>query len=240
MKHVVKVILLLLNLLWGLLLVIGSYSAYFPSRIGTLVELLFPLNLFACIAFFFIWLAYNPRYIWVPLAALVISWGGIARYCPVHKPQPIDNSQPGFSLMTYTVYLFPGDFQSRIRSDQTRTFLQANEIGVLREDKGKSPVLPGICSFIIEEEVGSIHTLYPYRIPTTHGMNFLSKYPATLLFDTVYSESSAIAIYQVKIEGHTVTVVNQHMESIGLTQTDKELYHEITAHPNTDRLDEIG
>ena len=86
MKHVVKVILLLLNLLWGLLLVIGSYSAYFPSRIGTLVELLFPLNLFACIAFFFIWLAYNPRYIWVPLAALVISWGGIARYCPVHKP----------------------------------------------------------------------------------------------------------------------------------------------------------
>lgn len=44
----------------------------------------------------FIWLAYNPRYIWVPLAALVISWGGIARYCPVHKPQPIDNSQPGF------------------------------------------------------------------------------------------------------------------------------------------------
>ena len=56
MKHVVKVILLLLNLLWGLLLVIGSYSAYFPSRIGTLVELLFPLNLFACIAFFFIWL----------------------------------------------------------------------------------------------------------------------------------------------------------------------------------------
>ena len=100
MKHVVKVILLLLNLLWGLLLVIGSYSAYFPSRIGTLVELLFPLNLFACIAFFFIWLAYNPRYIWVPLAALVISWGGIARYCPVHKPQPIDNSQPGFSLMT--------------------------------------------------------------------------------------------------------------------------------------------
>ena len=60
-----------------------------------------------------------------------------------------------------------------------------------------------------------------------------------MLFDTVYSESSAIAIYQVKIEGHTVTVVNQHMESIGLTQTDKELYHEITAHPNTVRLDEI-
>ena len=56
----------------------------------------------------------------------------------------------------YTVYLFSGDFQSRIRSDQTRTFLQANKVGILREDKGKGSVLSGICSFIIEEEVGIV------------------------------------------------------------------------------------
>ena len=239
MKHVVKVILLLYNLLWGLLLVIGSYSAYFPSRIGTLVELLFPLNLFACIAFFFIWLAYNPRYIWVPLAALVISWGGIARYCPVHKPQPIDNSQPGFSLMTYNAYFFLDYEGTDTRQNRTLSFIlsQNADLVCLQESPGLIAPNPGLK--ITGEQIDSVNTLYPYRIPTTHGMNFLSKYPATLLFDTVYSESSAIAIYRVKIEDHTVTVVNQHMESIGLTQTDKELYHEITAHPNTDRLDEI-
>ena len=239
MKHVVKVILLLLNLLWGLLLVIGSYSAYFPSRIGILVELLFPLNLFACIAFFFIWLAYNPRYIWVPLAALVISWGGIARYCPVHKPQPIDNSQPGFSLMTYNAYFFLDYEGTDTRQNRTLSFIlsQNADLVCLQESPGLIAPNPGLK--ITGEQIDSVNTLYPYRIPTTHGMNFLSKYPATLLFDTVYSESSAIAIYRVKIEDHTVTVVNQHMESIGLTQTDKELYHEITAHPNTDRQHEI-
>ena len=159
MKHVVKVILLLLNLLWGLLLVIGSYSAYFPSRIGTLVELLFPLNLFACIAFFFIWLAYNPRYIWVPLAALVISWGGIARYCPVHKPQPIDNSQPGFSLMTYNAYFFLDYEGTDTRQNRTLSFIlsQNADLVCLQESPGLIAPNPGLK--ITGEQIDSIHTV---------------------------------------------------------------------------------
>ena len=141
--------------------------------------------------------------------------------------------------MTYNAYFFLDYEGTDTRQNRTLSFIlsQNADLVCLHESPGLIAPNPGLK--ITGEQIDSIHTLYPYRIPTTHGMNFLSKYPATLLFDTVYSEASAIAIYQVKIEGHTVTVVNQHMESIGLTQTDKELYHEITAHPNTDRLDEI-
>lgn len=217
----------------------GAYSAYCPTRIGILLELLFPVNLFVCVAFLFVWLTYNPRYIWVPAAALILSWGGIARYCPIHKPQPPDNSQPGFTLMTYNVYYLL-DYEGK-ESTQNRTlsFLlkQNADLVCLQE----CPALPshnhGLK--ISEAQIDSIHTIYPYRISTSLGMNFLSKYPAELLFDTTYSESSAVTAYRVQIEGHEVTIVNQHMESIGLTQTDKELYHEITAHPNTDYLDEV-
>ena len=229
----------MLKLLWWVLLVIGTCSAYFTTGVGILVEILVLRNMISLLAFFFRVIAYNPRYIWVPLAALVISWGGIARYCPVHKPQPIDNSQPGFSLMTYNAYFFLDYEGTDTRQNRTLSFIlsQNADLVCLQESPGLIAPNPGLK--ITGEQIDSVNTLYPYRIPTTHGMNFLSKYPATLLFDTVYSESSAIAIYRVKIEDHTVTVVNQHMESIGLTQTDKELYHEITAHPNTDRLDEI-
>ena len=130
--------------------------------------------------------------------------------------------------MTYNAYFFLDYEGTDTRQNRTLSFIlsQNADLVCLQESPGLIAPNPGLK--ITGEQIDSIHTLYPYRIPTTHGMNFLSKYPATLLFDTVYSESSAIAIYQVKIEGHTVTVVNQHMESIGLTQTDKELYHEIT------------
>lgn len=96
----------------------------FPPCIGTLVELLFPAES-VCLhsVLFYIGSAYNPRYIWVPLAALVISWGGIARYCPVHKPQPIDNSQPGFSLMTYNAYFFLDYEGTDTRQNRTLSFI---------------------------------------------------------------------------------------------------------------------
>lgn len=239
MKHVVKIILLILNTLWGLLLIMGAYSAYCPTRVGILLELLFPLNLFVCVAFLFVWLAYNPRYIWVPVAALVLAWGGIARYCPIHKPQQPDNSTPGFTLMTYNVYFLLDYEGSDTPQNRTISFLLAQDADLVCLQEAPELADPNLSLKVTQAQIDSIHTRYPYRIPTSHGMNFLSKYPARLLFDTVYSESSAVAAYQVQIGKREVTIVNQHMESIGLTQTDKELYHEITAHPNTDYLDEV-
>lgn len=239
MKHVVKVILLLLNILWGLLLIMGAYSAYYPTRIGILLELIFPINLFAGIIFFFVWLVYNPRLIWVPIAALAMAWGGIARYCPIHKPQSPDNSEPGFTLMTYNTYFMLDYEGTDTPLNRTLSFLLAQDADLVCLQESPELTRPNPGLKISESQIDSIHAQYPYRIPTSHGMNFLSKYPARLLFDTVYSESSAVAAYQVQIGEREVTIVNQHMESIGLTQTDKELYHEITAHPNTDYLDEV-
>lgn len=239
MKHVVKVILLLLNILWGLLLIMGAYSAYFPTRAGILLELIFPLNLFACIAFLFVWLAYKPRLIWVPAAALALAWGGIARYCPIHRAQPHDNSEPGFTLMTYNVYFLLDYEGTDTPLNRTLSFLLAQDADMVCLQESPELNRPNAGLKVSKEQIDSIHARYPYRIPTDLGMNFLSKYPAQLLFDTTYSESSAVAAYRVQIGEREVTIVNQHMESIGLTQTDKELYHEITAHPNTDYLEEV-
>ena len=217
----------------------GAYSAYCPTRIGILLELLFPINLFVCVAVLFVWLAYNPRYIWVPAAALILSWGGIARYCPIHKLKAPDNSQPGFTLMTYNVYHMLDYEGKETTQNRTLSLLLKQNADLVCLQESPELASPNHGLKISEAQIDSIHAIYPYRIPTSLNMNFLSKYPAELLFDTVYSESSAFAAYRVQIEGHEVTIINQHMESIGLTQTDKELYHEITAHPSTNSLDEV-
>ncbi len=239
MKHIVKVILLLLNALWGILLIMGAYSAYCPTRIGVLLELLFPLTLFICITFLFIWLAFNPRYIWVPVVALVFSWGGIARYCPIHKSQHPDDARPGFTLMTYNTYFFLDYEGAETPQNRTLSYILSQNADIVCLQESQSLAWPSPGLKILQNQIDSIHARYPYRIPTEHGLNFLSKYPAELLFDTIYSESSSVAIYRVEIDHQEVTIVNQHMESIGLTQTDKELYHEMTARPNTDYLGEV-
>ena len=112
--------------------------AYFPSRIGTLVELLFPLNLFACIAFFLYGSPIIPVIYGFRSPHWSSLWGGIARYCPVHKPQPIDNSQPGFSLMTYNAYFFLDYEGTDTRQNRTLSFIlsQNADLVCLQESPG--------------------------------------------------------------------------------------------------------
>ncbi len=57
----------------------------------------------------------------------------------------------------------------------------------------------------------------------------LSKYHATEI-DTPQPDwgSGSFCAYDVEVEGHEVTVVNCHLQSIGLTDDDKELYRELT------------
>ncbi len=238
MRHIIKVLLLLLNLIGGISLIAGSYSAYFPTRIGVLIELIFPFSLLFCLAFIVIWLVYNPRYIVVPLAAMLLSWGGLSRYIPINKTQERDESRPGFSLMTYNIFfLLDYERKSDLANRTISQILKQNADVVCLQESQRIGVSRGL--MVTPEQIDSLHTRYPYRIYSPHSINLLSKYPAELLFDTIYSESSAAAIYRVDIQGRSVNIVNLHLESIGLTPDDKALYQQLTELPNTDQLDEI-
>ncbi len=76
----------------------------------------------------------------------------------------------------------------------------------------------------------SINSRYPYRLYSNRsGEVLLSKYHATEI-DTPQPDwgSGSFCAYDVEVEGHEVTVVNCHLQSIGLTDDDKELYRELT------------
>ncbi len=240
MRHIIKIILLFANLLLSGALLMGAYSGLYPSRIGVLFELTFPFSLLATIAFFFIWLVYKPKYILIPIATILLAWGGISRYFPVHIPQPIDNAQPGFTLMSYNAYSF-SDFEAGERSrNRTLDFilLQDADVVCLQE---VIPLKPNRHLHITQEQIDTLLARYPYQIVgnKVELLGILSKYPVRLLSETTHSPTSATAIYQVNIDGHPVTLVNQHLESIGLTKTDKELYQQVTENPNADQLDDI-
>ncbi len=240
MRHIIKIILLFINLLFSGLLLIGAYSGLYSTRIGVLFELFFPFSLLVSIAFFFIWLIYKPKYILIPIASLVLSWGGVSRYFPIHIPQPIDNRQQGFTVMSYNAYSFADFEQGKRNRNRTLDFILLQdadviclqELSILKSNRNLH---------ITQEQIDTLLTRYPYQISNNKvgHLGLLSKYPARLLFETAYSPTSAMAIYQVEIDGHPVTFVNQHLESIGLTKTDKELYQKITENPNTDQLDDI-
>ncbi len=237
MRHIIKVILLIINLLFCGLLLIGAYSGFVATRIGVLFELIFPFSLAGCFICFVIWLIYRPKYALLSVVFVALSWGGVTQYTPFHASHPIDNSQPGFTLMTYNAYSYL-DFEGlKTKRNRTLDFIlwQDADIVCLQEFL---PLKANKYLYITQAQVDTLTARYPYR---SHNSitGILSKYPIQKIAQISYTPTSSVAIYKINIDGRTITLVNQHLESIGLTKTDKELYQQITENPNTDQLEEI-
>ena len=92
---------------------------------------------------------------------------------------------------------------------------------------------------ITSEQIDSISRRYPYIIFNDHNQLLLSKHPADALplgYERRRYGNGDIAGYRIHLDGHVLTVFNVHLQSIGLTDDDKELYSGLTGisrHPAT-------
>ncbi len=92
---------------------------------------------------------------------------------------------------------------------------------------------------ITSKQIDSISRRYPYIIFNDHNQLLLSKHPADALplgYDRRRYGNGDIAGYRIHLNGRVLTIFNIHLQSIGLTDDDKELYSGLTGtsgHPAT-------
>lgn len=85
---------------------------------------------------------------------------------------------------------------------------------------------------------GEVIKRYPYRSAGPRDLVILSKQPYTVMPDTTLINNQLIdgdnkhfhyygKVFDLKVKGHDLRIVNLHMQSIGLTSDDKQLYNDI-------------
>lgn len=241
LRRIIATALLLLSVASSLLLVSASYVEYLsPEKyaLPALLGLVFPIIALLTIVIFIVLLFIAPRYSVVSFVALLLSLPAMRQYCPINTGNDrLLTNRPGFSILTYNVYHFVdvdrellGDemdynrtLQNIINADADIVAIQEKYSSDFRENKRRN---------FTSEQVQEIDRLYPYQILNPKGQ-ILSKYPVRLVSDTIYTKTAFTTVCEVDIEGRKVTVVNNHLQSIGLTQDDKELYVELTTKPDS-------
>ncbi len=233
-------ILLILNAIVSVLLVASSYVEYIsPAYISlpALLGLAFPVFVVANIIFIPIWMLIYPRYILYPFVALLLSSPAIWKYCPIHFDSYIETNHEGFTLLSYNVYQFNDVVKKENpnapvveynRSLQNVIDYNA-DIAVLQET-GHAKY--GRWRDTSSAQIAQLNKLYPYHISGKNSL-VLSKYPITQLLDTVYTASAFTNVSQVEMNGHKITIINNHLESIGLNDSDKMLFRELTSNPDS-------
>lgn len=239
-RKCIALILLILSIISSIGLLLASYIQYFsPIHFSppALLGLAFPIFVVTTIILLLLLLPIYARYALVPFVSLLLAIPAFLQYSPINiRHDNIDTNRERFTLLSYNVYYFvdsknePG-FDQAQHNRTLQYIIDTNaDVVALQEGHGYWGAVKG--QKRTQEQVDKIAQLYPYHICQNRSRIF-SKYPIRLISDTIYTPSANTSIYQLDINGRTVTLINNHLESIGLTRDDKQLYSDIITSPDS-------
>lgn len=230
-------VMVTVNAAVSLWLVAASYggcvdprSWAFPSVVGMTLPIVVPIAVLVLVMDLVWW---RKQALFAGLC-MIVSFPAVLDTFPLNMPSgrlPEKDVDRSFTLMTYNVILYqdmtgeyPGDINPAInyilRMDPDVVCLQ--EASFFSESSSMR---------ITREQVDSIRSRYPYVSVNGTGQAAFSKFPMRMIhtgFSSVTPGSGDVAVYELTVKGQRVALFNVHLNSIGLTQNDKELYGELT------------
>lgn len=247
-RKIIGTLLFLLSIVSSITLLASAYIQYYsPEKfpLPALLGLAFPVFVLTTALLFIALLIIFPRFSIVPLLSLALSFPALQQYCPINKShESIDTNRDTFTLLSYNVYHFvdtknePGYEESNYNRIMQDIINADADIVAIQEGHGYW----GVNKYrkVTREQIDRIEEMYPYHTCENRS-RILSKYPIELLCDTLYTGTANTSVYKIDVEGRKVTLFNNHLESIGLTNNDKQLYRELAASPDSigEKMDDI-
>ncbi len=196
-----------------------------------MVAMTFPIWLMMTAATALINIAVNRRMALIQWLALLLSAGPIVHICPLNVSFGNRDSGERLTVMTYNTFGFC-DAEGIYPNHTNRTASQIINCGadvVCLQEIGLisgSPVRE-----LHDAQIDSINEVYPYYVYQEDKMlAVLSKYPLTEVdFQQHDSPLSGVQGALVDFNGTEILVISIHLQSIGLNEEDKLVYHNMTS-----------
>lgn len=240
-RNFVKTILWLMTIIAVLGLVAASYGGNIaPDAIKgiCLMVMSFPAWLLLMIIVTVLDILWCRKALVLCLFTYIACASAIWEFSPLNITGPSMKKYsecPQFSFLTYNTANF-NDMEGPLPADYNPTLsyiLKFNaDVVNLQEARVLSPN-SGLS--ISSRQIDSLHQAYPYVLHYGESQALLSKYPADCIHTGATNyPGNEIAVFRLNIEGTAVTLINVHLQSYGLTASDKELYKDITKLDDSD------
>ena len=177
----------------------------------------------------------------VALAA-VLAWPVVRLSMPLSGSKEVSDRQTTVRVMTYNVAGFDMEAKTlRYILDQDADFVVLQETSLGPMDFSDLPQ-----HVDLREE---LEQKYPYHSQGYHDLAILSKLPYTVYNDTTLKQGFGAAddihseyhfyakAFDLQVAGTPLRIVNVHLQSIGLSDHDKQLYKKLTSNELKDRGD---
>ena len=235
-------ILLGVNAVVGLLLLISAYSPFIqPQSLPVLscAGLAFPLFLIVNVLFLIFWLVVYRRYAILPVLLFICSWQAIGDYMPINLSRG-DVPDGSIKILSFNTRAF-GEKASHTKEtpNEILAYLQESNADIICLQEyiwGKK---------LKKKDIDYAMRKYPYRhyyslAGGLNGLGCYSRFPILSAKPIKYkSKRNGSIAYQIKVEEDTLLVINNHLESFKIGDSDVKAYQEIIDSPN-DKKNAVG
>jgi endonuclease/exonuclease/phosphatase family metal-dependent hydrolase len=180
--------------------------------------LAFPIFLFINFAFLVFWLIFKTRWGLIPFIGFLLCYGPARKYCPlnIQRTPPAD----AIKVLSYNVWYFAGWEDNKGSVNPILEYIREQDADIVCLQESATNEVRG-------NQVDSIlNPIYQYRDTARRGkgdcISIFSKFPILSKEHIPYqSKGNISAAFKVLIGDEEVLVVNNHLETTGLTHEEK-------------------
>lgn len=224
------------NLVTILLMLASCLSTYLPPAIHPRLSqagLLFPIFLLLNIAFIAIWLIVSWRWTLLPLLGMATCWSYIRDYCPIN----FNKKQTGdyISVLSYNV--------AGLTAAPTEVFDGYKAVDYITAS-GADIILLQECpnGGVVYNQLKHTMDSLNYHIKNDVAMCIISRWP--FVDDVVYRTPGAFGngtlAWRIDMDGDTVLMINNHLQSNGLSMEEKTEYGDALDSYDKDKMKASG
>lgn len=228
----IKFAALIATILLAIAYVVSAYSGMVnPEKDAkfAIIGLGYPLLFSASLLVLGLWLIFKQWWLAaITACSLIATADPLTTFFPFGSSQEVADTSETFTLLTFNVMNFD-DFDGTVHEpNRTVQYILQTDADIVCLQEGAQGVRFTSIN-VIQNSLPELIARYPYYTNGTDDMVLLSKYPFELCDEYVTSsERKKVVAYNINIKGHTVKIFNCHLQSIGLTMSDKEIYKQIT------------
>ncbi len=225
-----------INVIIAIATIFTGYSGYISPEVMTfagLAGMTFPLWPIVSVVVLVADLFLMRRLAIVPASALIICISPMFTFSPINgTPEKLTEEEEvkSFTVLTYNVLNFVDNQELYPDSiNRTINYILSTDADIVCLQEGEY-LVPFPKYFVTKSQIDSLWQRYPYRLIGRGGQSVLSKYPIMNIPVKITKEDQGdMAVYRTNVKGHPLTIINVHLQSIGLTVSDKELFLELTS-----------
>ena len=220
--------LVVINVVVIALMLISGYSGYLSPKTFPLLSLsglIFPLFLVLDIVMLLVWLFVRKRMMLLPIAGLLLAFAPIRTYVPINLNTP--PPEGSIKVLSFNVFLYAGWEYKKQGHNPIVDFLAKSDADIICLQEAS----PHEYDARLIDEV--MNPLYPYRDSIMYSwggdcLAIYSRFPILGSERISYSSRGNQSMAtRLLIDGDTVLVVNNHLETVGFSFHEKKLFSQM-------------